>query len=248
MYVDKYFERLCAILNAIRSDQGERIREAGLIVADAIGAGGVVHVFGSGHSHIMAEEAFYRAGGLAAVNPILDERLIFLRGVLESTRAERDTGVVTALLERETVLAEDAAVIASNSGINAAPIEMALEMKSRGVRVIAITNIRQSRQSTPRHACGKRLFELADLAIDNCVPPGDAIIEIAAAGRAAGPASTVAGAAIVNGIMLEAAATLARRGEHPPLFPSANLPDTTEDMLADLLRPYKERVRYIDVE
>jgi uncharacterized phosphosugar-binding protein len=248
MYIDQYFDGLRAILDTIRRDQDERIRTAGGIVAEAIAAGGIVHIFGSGHSHMIAEEAFYRAGGLAAVNPILDERLIFLRGVLESTRAERETGVAATLLERETVLAKDAAVVASNSGINAAPVEMALEMKLRGVRVIAITNIRQSRDSAPRHTSGKRLFEIADVAIDNCVPPGDAVVEINGTGRAAGPASTVAGAAILNAMMLEAAAALAARGQPAPLFPSANLPDTTEEMLADLLRPYKTRVRYIDVK
>jgi uncharacterized phosphosugar-binding protein len=248
MYIDEYFERLRAILDTIRRDEGERIGTAGGIVAEAIAAGGIVHIFGSGHSHMIAEEAFYRAGGLAAVNPILDERLIFLRGVLESTRAERETGVAATLLERETVLAKDAAVVASNSGINAAPVEMAIEMKLRGVRVIAITNIRQSRRSTPRHVSGKRLFEIADVAIDNCVPPGDAVVDIAPGRCSAGPASTVAGAAILNAIMLEAAAALAGRGQHAPVFPSANLPETSEDMLADLLRPYKTRVRYIDVE
>jgi uncharacterized phosphosugar-binding protein len=114
--------------------------------------------------------------------------------------------------------------------------------------VIAITNLRQSAGSSPRHTSGKRLFEIADVAIDNCVPAGDAVIEIAAAGRRAGAASTVAGAAIVNSIMLEAAAALAARGQIAALFPSANVPGATHEMLADLLRPYKARVRYIDVE
>jgi uncharacterized phosphosugar-binding protein len=248
MYVEAYLDALRTLLDTIRRDQAGNIRAAAGIVADAIAAGGVVHMFGTGHSHMLAEEAFYRAGGLAAVNPILDERLIFLRGALESTRAECEGGLAAALLERESVLERDAAVIASNSGINAAPVEMALEMKARGVHVIAITNLRQSAGSSPRHTSGKRLFEIADVAIDNCVPAGDAVIEIAAAGRRAGAASTVAGAAIVNSIMLEAAAALAARGQIAALFPSANVPGATHEMLADLLRPYKARVRYIDVE
>ncbi|MGH9903871.1 MAG: sugar isomerase domain-containing protein, partial [Pyrinomonadaceae bacterium] len=130
------------------------------------------NTFGTGHSHLVADEAFFRAGGIAAVNPILDERLIFLKGALESTRAERESGLAGALIEREEITAGDVAIIISNSGRNAAPVEMALGMKARGAGVIAITNLRQSRASAPRHPGGKRLYELADVVVDNCVPVG----------------------------------------------------------------------------
>jgi len=237
---------LRAVLDAIEREQAGNIRRAAELVSRAIASGGIVHVFGSGHSHLIAEEAFYRAGGLAAVNPILDERLIFLRGVLESTRAERESGLAAALLSRQTVQAEDVAVIVSNSGINAAPVEMALEMKTRNVPVIAITNVRQSAATPTRHPSG-RLFEIAEVVIDNCVPSGDAVIEIAGTAHKAGPASTIAGATIMNAIMIEAAATLAVSGSEPPLFPSANVQGTTEETLAGILRPYRSRIRYIDV-
>src|SRR5262245_6827437 len=162
MSFENYLEGLRTILDRIEREQAENIKQAGRLIADALGAGGVIHTFGTGHSHLIAEEAFFRAGGIAAVNPILDERLLFLKGALESTRAERESGLARTLIEREDIKAEDAAIIISNSGRNAAPVEMAWEMRARGVPVIAITNLEQSQAAAPRHSSGKRLFELAD--------------------------------------------------------------------------------------
>jgi uncharacterized phosphosugar-binding protein len=246
MSFENYFEGLRTILDRIEREQAEHITQAGRLVADALGAGGVIHTFGTGHSHLIAEEAFFRAGGFAAVNPILDVRLIFLEGALESTRAERETGLASRLIERETVRPEDSAIIISNSGRNAAPIEMALEMKARGVKVVAITNLRQSRDAAPRHPSGKRLFELADVTIDNCAPRGDALLDLPGLDSRIGATSTVAGAAIINSIMIEAVTELLRRGERIPILPSANLEGVTEEMLRQALRPYRTRIRYFD--
>jgi uncharacterized phosphosugar-binding protein len=246
MSFENYLEGLRTILDRIEREQAEHITQAGRLVADALDADGVIHTFGTGHSHLIAEEAFFRAGGLAAVNPILDVRLIFLEGAPESTRAERESGLASRLIVRENVRPEDAAIIISNSGRNAAPIEMALEMKSRGVKVVAITNLRQSRDAVPRHPSGKRLFELADVTIDNCAPRGDALLDLPGLDSRIGATSTVAGAAIINSIMIEAVTELVRRGERIPLLPSANLEDVTEEMLRQALRPYRTRIKYFD--
>lgn len=166
---------------------------------------------------------FTRGGEAAAVNPILDRRLVFLDGAMESTWAERETGYAKKLVEREDVRAGDIAIIVSNSGRNAAPIEMAQEMHARGVKAIAITNVAQSSRSTSRHASGKRLFELADIMIDNCIPEGDAVLPVPNSAQRIGPWSTVAGAAIVNSIMIEAASSLQKAEMTVPLLPSVNL-------------------------
>src|SRR5215208_974425 len=110
----EYIDALQRILERIKNEQAGNIKRAGSIVADTIANDGIIHAFGTGHSHIIAEEAFFRAGGIAAINPILDERLIFLKGALESTRAERENGLACTLIEREDVRAEDAAIIISN--------------------------------------------------------------------------------------------------------------------------------------
>lgn len=244
----EYINGLQTILERIKREQAENIRQAGRLAAEAISRGGIVHAFGTGHSHIIAEEAFFRAGGIAAINPILDERLIFLKGALESTRAERESGLAESLIEREDVKSEDVSIIISNSGRNAAPVEMALEMKARGVRVIAITNLEQSQAAASRHASGKKLYELADITIDNCAPPGDALISLDGLNSKTGASSTVAGAAIVHSIVIEALNELLKRGEYAPVLPSANVEGTTADILRSTLSRYQSRIRYLDLE
>jgi uncharacterized phosphosugar-binding protein len=246
MSFESYFEGLREILDRIEREEADNIRRAGGLVAAALVSGGIIHTFGSGHSHLIADEAFFRAGGIAAVNPILDEGLIFLSGALESTRAEREIGLASQLIERENVQPGDAAIIISNSGRNAAPVEMAMEMKARGVKDMAITKIRQSREAAPRHPSGQRLFELADVTIDNCTPRGDALLSLPGLDSRIGATSTVAGAAIINSIMIEAVTELLRRGERIPILPSANLEGVTDEMLRLALRPYRARIRYFD--
>ncbi len=248
MAFEAYIDGLQAVLERIKREQGNSIQRAGQLVATALSVGGVIHTFGTGHSHLIADEAFFRAGGIAAVNPILDERLIFLKGALESTRAERESGLARELIAREDVRADDAAIIISNSGRNAVPVEMALEMKERGVKVIAITNLDQSVASTARHSSGKRLYEVADVTVDNCVPTGDALLLLPGMESRVGPASTVAGAAVINSIILAAVSELLNRGELAPVLPSANVEGVSEETLRVILRPYKGRIKYLDVD
>jgi len=174
--------------------------------------------------------------------------LIFLKGALESTRAERQSGLAHSLIEREDVRNGDAAIIISNSGRNAAPVEMAFEMKKRGARVIAITNLEQSKSAPSRHASGKKLYELADVAIGNCVPAGDALIALDGLGTKTGASSTVAGAAIAHSIIIESLNELLKRGESVPVLSSANAVGTTADAIREVLRRYRDRIRYLDLE
>lgn len=244
----QYIDGLQSVLDRVKREQGGNIEKAGRLVADALSAGGIVHAFGTGHSHLIAAEAFFRAGGIAAVNPILDERLIFLKGALESTRTERESGFARSLVEREDIRAEDVGIVISNSGRNAAPIEMALEMQARGLKVIAITNLEQSRPSASRHSSGKKLYELADVSIDNCVPAGDALLTLPGLASRIGSSSTVAGAAIINSVIIEAVVELLRRGESVPVLPSANVEGVSEESLSVILSRYKGRIKYLDVD
>lgn len=246
MIFETYIDRLHELLEQIRAKQASTIRAAAQVVADTIRHSGIVHTFGTGHSHMIAEEAFFRAGGLVPVNAILDGRLAFLDGALESTRAEREEGYARMLIERENIAPGDTAILISNSGRNAVPVEMALEMKTRRARTIAITNLRQSASAPSRHPSGLRLFEVVELAIDTGVAEGDATIPVDGAERSMGPASTIAGAAIVNSIMMEAAFLLSQGGHPPPIFPSANLTTTSDETIASLYRPYRGRIRCLD--
>ena len=127
-----YIEQIRQLLDRIQTSQSAAVAAAGDLVAETLDHSGIVHTFGTGHSHMIAEEAFFRAGGLVPVNAILDTRLAFLDGALESTRAEREEGYARSLIERECIAPNDIAILISNSGRNAVPIDMALEMRARG--------------------------------------------------------------------------------------------------------------------
>jgi uncharacterized phosphosugar-binding protein len=241
-----YIEKIHQLLERIQTEQAAAIGAASAMVAETLQHFGIIHTFGTGHSHMIAEEAFFRAGGLVPVNAILDGRIAFLDGALESTRAEREEGYAGSLIEREQITAGDIAIVISNSGRNTAPIEMALGMKERGVRTIAITNLQQSAASVSRHPSGKRLFEVVDLAIDTCVAEGDAMLRLETVEQSIGPASTVAGAVIINSIMIEAASLLSRSGHSVPIFPSANLGGSSDENIASLYRPFRGRIRCLD--
>jgi uncharacterized phosphosugar-binding protein len=243
----EYFAALSTILTQIAQREAKPIQQAGEMVAEAIAADGVIHTFGSGHSHMIAEEAFFRAGGLAPVSPILDDALIFLHGALESTRAERRSGYAEEILKREAVRVGDVAIVISNSGRNAVPIEMAAALKARGVPVIAITNPRQASTAPSRHESGRYLYQLADVVIDNQVPVGDAVLGLPdASSLKMGPATTVAGAAIINAIMIEAAACLIRMGVKIPVLESANVGVGALADMASALSPWSGRIRLLD--
>jgi uncharacterized phosphosugar-binding protein len=244
---EPYLESARRALERLTRDEAGGIRAAGKAVADALERGGVIHVFGSGHSHLLAEEAFYRAGGLAPVNPILDRRLLFLDGVLESTRREREPGYAARILQHEDIREGDAAIVASNSGRNAVVVEIAIELQRRGLVLVGITSLAHSGSVAATHSSGRKLHEIADIVIDSATPPGDAAITVPGTAIRMGPLSTIVGAAIVNAIVIEAAAELVARGREPPVLPSVNLDTTSTRDLARALAPYAGRIRYLDV-
>jgi uncharacterized phosphosugar-binding protein len=241
MAFEQYLDALVTLVARIRDEQSPQIRHAARLVTDTLAADGLVHTFGTGHSHLLAEEAFFRAGGLVAVDPIRDYRLMMLEGAIASTRAEREHGLARSILERHQISPGDVAIIVSNSGRNAVPIEMALEMRARQATVVAITSLAHSRAATSRHASGKRLFELADVVLDNSIPEGDALISVPGIDWPIGPGSTVVGAALVNAVLVEAAALAAARGLRVAVLRSANL-EEGDGELERSIEPYRDRV------
>jgi uncharacterized phosphosugar-binding protein len=240
-----YFTHLIAILNRVVDEQGAAIQQAAKLVTECLNQGGIVHTFGTGHAHLIAAEPFYRAGGLVPVNAILDDRITFSRGALESTDAERTPRLAAIILESIPIEHKDVAIVISNSGRNAVPVEMALAFKDRDVRVIAITSLAQSQASSPRNLAGLRLFEVADVVIDNCVPVGDGVLSIPGVRFPVGPTSTVAGAAIINAIFVQSAIILAKNGKPVPVLPSGNLENVSAEDVRETLRPYRGRITYL---
>lgn len=241
IFGEKYLERLIELLEKMVEEQKLAIRQAAELVATAVAGGNVVHVFGAGHSHIIAEEAFFRAGGLAPVNAILEPCLMLHEGASKSTRLENLSGLAQILLDYYEVKKGDVLIVASNSGVNAVPVEMAILAHDRGVSTIAITSVNYSRMLK---GPGKALFEVADVVIDNMGEPGDALLELPGVPQRVGPTSTVVGAAIINTIMIEAAHTLQQWGLQPPIYMSSHLPGALTHNL-ELMQRYRGRVKLL---
>jgi len=225
-----YFRKAIAAIERVMETQAAALDQAAQWIADSINADGVLHIFGAGHSHMLCEQISWRAGGLAPVNAILDINYTLLGGgsPMRGTKLERLEGYAKILLDSYDLRPTEVLIVVSQSGINPGPIEAAMEAKSKGLKVVAITSLEQSSKAKSRHSNGKRLFEIADLVIDNCVPPGDACVEIGPGVPKTSPLSTVVGAAILQAMVAEVAKRLFQEGTAPPIWLSANVPGGDE--------------------
>ena len=219
----RYLRAADSVVRRLLDVEWPRIEAAASMVTAAIASGKAIHAFGSGHSHLLAEELFYRAGGLVGIRPILVGALMLHEGTLMSSALERLPGVAAALLADHPVSAGDVLILVSNSGGNTAIRELATLARDAGVRTIAITSIAHSTSPLARRADGPRLHEVVEIAIDNGGAPGDAAIEVEGATGRVGPTSTVAGAAIVNALVAEVVERLVAIGIVPAVHVSANL-------------------------
>jgi uncharacterized phosphosugar-binding protein len=238
----EYFNAIHRILDHAEQTQGEALREAARLTADCLGRGGMLHVFGTGHSHILAEDVFFRAGGLVQVNAILDPGLMLHVSALGSTQLERLPGYAEIVLKRYDLRPGDILLIVSNSGRNAVPIEAALYGKRLGLRVIVMTSAAAYQELAPRHPGGKRLAELADVVIDTCVPEGDAAVSLPGLEEHIGPASTIMGSALIQAFICETVAEMLGRDLQPKVIVSANV-DGEQDHPA-LFAMYADRIRH----
>lgn len=203
--------------------QAGAVRVAAALVVDAVGNGHKFWAFGTGHSHLIAEELYGRAGGLADVRAVLEPGLMLHEGLLKSSLLERLTGMADVLLQTNDLAAGDVVLIASNSGRNAVPVEFAAGARARGVKVIALTSMAHSTAVGSRAPSGQRLFELADVVIDNCGVPGDALIDVPGSPERTGATSTMVGAMLVQALTVEIVTQLTERGETPNILRSLNV-------------------------
>jgi uncharacterized phosphosugar-binding protein len=224
----EFMTRTAELLERIRTTQQQQIERAGQAFADATTAGRDVWAFGTGHSHLIAEELYARAGGWARVRAVLEPSLMLHEGVQKSSLMERLPGLAEVLLSVHPVASDDVVIVVSNSGINAVPVEFAAGARARGATVVAITSLAHSATQESRVSTGRKLFEEADIVIDNCGVPGDAIVPVPNSPVSAASTSTVAGAFIVEAIVAEAAAVLARGGVEPPILASNNVAGAAE--------------------
>ena len=235
-----FMNTISSILEQVYEVNKDNIKIATEKFAQNMAGNHLIHTFGTGHSHMMGIEMFSRAGGLANINPLLDPDTLTMFGSRRSGEIEKLSGVADIIYDNNFISKDDIMIISSNSGRNAMPIEMALRCKKEGVYVIAITSLKQSMETTSRHSSGKKLYEIADLVLDNCAPAGDTCLEFG--GYETGSTSSITSLFILDTIVSEAVKYMVEHGQKPYVFQSQNV-DTSNNVEAYM--KYMGRVKYL---
>jgi uncharacterized phosphosugar-binding protein len=224
-----YLDGAQAILERIRATQLGPIGRAAAICADSIAAGGLAHLFGTGHSRIPVEEIFPRHGSFPGFHPIVElslthhTQVVGANGQRQAMFLERVEGFGEVILRNFVFGPHDSFLVFSNGGVNEVVIDVALGARRRGMPVIAVVSLDHCRASRPRHSSGQRLPDIADVTIDNCSPAGDALVQVEGLDHPVGPGSTVGYAAVVNMLKALVAAELTKRGQPPLVLTSSVL-------------------------
>jgi len=218
------FLNRCRDLIVAVEKQQAGIHQAADWFAETILAGRMVHLFGSGHSRILVEEMWPRYGSFPGFNPIVELSLSFhnlvvgANGQRQAMFLENVSGLAERILRNFDLSPKDSALVASSSGCNVVPIEMAIGFKERGVRVVSIISKRHSEASRSRHASGKKLQDFSDLVLDTGAPTGDAMVAIPGLETPVSPGSTIGGCLLINSIKAEVAARLTQAGAPPKVL------------------------------
>jgi len=240
-----YYKKITNILEEVVTKEENTIQKTISLFVETIKGKRQMFAFGASHAGIVTEELFYRAGGLALINPILESSMMLnTRPVTQTSKMERLEGYGRIIGEKTPFKKDDVLLVHSVSGRNAVAIDLVLYAKEKGVKIVAITNLDYSKNVTSRHSSGKRLFELADIVIDNHGEKGDACIEIEGITQKVAPTSTVVSTTIMNIVVSEVALRLAEEGITPPVFHSANV-DGGDDHNKKLFEEYKDTIHYM---
>jgi uncharacterized phosphosugar-binding protein len=234
---EKYLDLVCQEIQNIKKDENESIKQAGRLVADVIMQGHLVFTFGSGHSQLLALEVRGRAGGLYPIVEIMDP----LRG-----KAEKLEGIGHILMKGSRITAGDVLFDISNSGRNPEGIEIAIDAKKAGAKVIVVTSLAHSKSVKSRHSAGKNLYEYGDVVLNNHVPAGDSAMAYAGSDVKAGALSTVLGAALMNAVMVQAVQYMLDGGFEPPVLRSANI-DNSDAYNNAIVERYKDIGYLLDI-
>jgi uncharacterized phosphosugar-binding protein len=238
------------VLDTIEETQLENIRKAAELMADSIGAERWVHTFGCGHATLPIEEMYPRIGGFVGFHPMIELPLSFFTritgemGVRQFVFLERVEGYGSEIMKSYDFDPRDTMWLFSHSGINNVNIDVAMEAKKRGMKIVVTGSARAFRNDRSRHSSGKKLEDLADVLIDSCVPAVDASVDLKNHQDKIAPISTMAFVSIVWMTIATTAEILADRGVKLYIHPSHNIPgDTTaKERLEAALSEYKRRI------
>lgn len=225
--IDAYYQAVREIQERVIATQRDALASLAEHMAQLVLAGKRIFTFGTGHSHMLVEEGYARAGGLAAVVPIFYTALMLHESIPMEAKVERTPGLAGDLLDRSGIQSGEMLFIYSNSGVNHLPVEMALEAKRRGMITVTIGSVAFSKIA-PLSGIGRRLAEICDYAIDNGGVPGDGAVAVPDQKYKAGPTSTVVGAMLWNALVVESMLRLQAAKGDAPLNVSFNMPGSRE--------------------
>ncbi|RVU96897.1 sugar isomerase domain-containing protein [Coriobacteriales bacterium OH1046] len=240
-----YIDRIRELIDRVEDEEAPNMQDCVCVLADAILGKHSIYIFGASHAGILAQESFYRAGGLMPITPIwAREVLVDREPITLTSEMERCVGYGTTIAKAYPMKRGDVLIVHSVSGRNPVAIEIAIAAREVGMTVIGITNLAYSRTVSSRHPLGKNMYEFCDIVLDNHGDIGDACVDIAGTGQKAAPTSTVIGVLMLNAIYAETANELVRRGVlAPPVFCSANV-DGGDEMNRRLLGEYADWINY----
>jgi uncharacterized phosphosugar-binding protein len=249
-YWRNYMEAMIEAQKAIMDHEAASIEEAARVITESLRRGGVLHMFGSGHSHLVPEEAFYRSGALAPVSPMLDPSLMLHEGTEKCIALEKWDGYATRfVVPRFDLRPVDVIMVFSASGRNNAPIEVAIAAREKGLYTIGVTSRRYSEAFPSRHPSGKHLCDVVDLVLDHDVPPGDNLVKIVDMPElgTTGGASTALAMIMVHAVFSAVIENFVKTGEVPPMIRCPNVGSEQEALAANAktFERYRARLPFI---
>ena len=243
--INAYFENMAKVLEKVQATQSEALEEGAKMLCEATLTGHNIFAFGCSHAGLLALEMYYRTGGMATINPVRAPGLCLdVDPATMTSQIERLPEYGKLIVDNQPIGEGDVVIIHSVSGRNTVTVDAALRCKEKGAKVIALTSMEYSESVTSRHPSGKRLFEAADLTLDNCGCPGDGSLVIKGVPEKVGPTSTAVGAAMLNAMMSRAVELVTEAGGVAPIFMSANV-DGGDEHNKKMLAQYKNHIFYM---
>jgi uncharacterized phosphosugar-binding protein len=250
MLAKQWLENAKEVMDKIETTQMENIKKAALVMADSIEKGKWVHTFGCGHATLPIEEMYPRIGGFVGFHPIVELPLTFFTnivgqmGVNQFIFLERVEGYGVEIMKGHNFDEADTMWLFSHTGVNSVNIDIALEAKKRGMKVVVYGSEAEAKGKKVKHSCGKTLFELADIVVDSCAPADDATVTLKNHVDKIGPVSTMAFMTTVWMTVTTVAEILADRGVKLHIHPSHNVPgdSTSKERLQEALEEYKRKI------
>lgn len=241
MIYESYYKEILNILDKVNSTQKEKIRAAAECLSETIENDGIIYIFGCGHSHLIGLDSFYRAGGLASVSAILDTDLMLHNGAAKSSHLEGMPGIAAEIIKRYCITEKDVLIVVSTSGKNAVPVEAAMYAKTNGIKTIGIVSSEYFNDSSK---VGKHLYECVDIYIDNCVPHGDAIVNVSGTDTRMGSVSTVSSSFIMQSVILGAAEICGKKGIKLPVYMSGNV-EGGKEYNKKIIDEFRPRIKHL---